>query len=104
MAEARRRTDDQARWDAFAQHSHDWDALRRHREFIATARAAASSLEPGARAAVEAHLEFAQRRVDGLDPLANPAVLAPSVPEPRPDDLKPFLDGWSPHGPDGRGW
>jgi hypothetical protein len=33
-----------------------------------------------------------------VDPLASPPTM-PAAPEPRPDDLKPFLDGFSPDGP-----
>ena len=29
------------------------------------------------------------------------ALLLPEVPDPQPDDLKPFLGGLSPHGPTG---
>ena len=54
--------------------------------------------------ALAAHLDFAERRLDGLDPVADPSRLVPHVPTPKADDLKPFLDGWSPHGPDSSRW
>ncbi len=59
-----------------------------------------------ARAATElvAHLDFAERRLDAADPLGNPDLLLPRVQAPKPDDLKPYLDGWSPHGPDEGRW
>lgn len=37
------------------------------------------------------------------DPLVQPLAM-PVVPEPKPDDLKPFLNGWNPYGPDRSGW
>lgn len=39
--------------------------------------------------------------VTRLNPLSHPARM-PEVAEPRPDELKPFLGGWSPYGPQGR--
>jgi hypothetical protein len=38
--------------------------------------------------------------VSSADPLLQ-RLGAPEVPEPKPDDLKPFLKGWNPYGPDG---
>jgi hypothetical protein len=47
-------------------------------------------------------IAWIRRHVDEhLDPLASPQAM-PAEPEIKPDDLKPFLDGVSPHGP--RGW
>jgi hypothetical protein len=48
---------------------------------------------------------WARRYADGLDPLREPPA-APAVPEEvRPDQLQPFLNGWSPYGPEHhRGW
>ena len=40
------------------------------------------------------------RRADRLDPIATPPC-APGLPEKiRAEDLRPYLKGWSPHGPD----
>ncbi len=36
--------------------------------------------------------------VESLDPLNTPPRL-PDIPNPRADDLKPFLGHWSPYGP-----
>jgi hypothetical protein len=44
-------------------------------------------------------IAWVRRYVDErLDPLASPPLM-PAEPEIRPDDLKPFLGGLSPHGP-----
>jgi hypothetical protein len=34
-----------------------------------------------------------------IDPLRHPPVM-PAVRDPCPEDLRPFLNGWSPYGPD----
>ncbi len=48
-----------------------------------------------------AWVAWAQQRADDIDPLRHSRLRGPdlSVP-PSPDDLRPFLKGWSPHGPD----
>jgi hypothetical protein len=104
MAAARVRYDEQARWEAFEGSSREWRAVRRHRAFLAAAREAASALDGPRRDELLAHLDFAERRLDGADPLGNPDLLLPNVRAPKPDDLKPYLDGWSPHGPDEGRW
>ncbi len=104
MAAARTRYDEQARWDAFAESSSEWHAIQRHREFLAAAREAAGALDVPHSDGLTAHFDFAERRLDEADPLVTPELLLPSVREPKPDDLRPYLDGWSPHGPDEGRW
>ena len=104
MAAARARYDEQAHWEAFEGSSREWQAIRRHRTFLAAAREAAGALEGPRRDELVAHLDFAERRLDEADPLGNPDLLLPRVRAPKPDDLKPYLDGWSPHGPDEGRW
>ncbi|MCW8095822.1 hypothetical protein OG288_12205 [Streptomyces tauricus] len=50
-------------------------------------------------------LDWARRYVQTLDPLSWLPVMS-SRREPTPDDLKPYLKGWSPYGPESRrfGW
>ena len=49
-------------------------------------------------------LSWARAYATSLDPLRN-LPTAPERPELRPDDLKPYLDGWSPYGPEeGQQW
>ena len=104
MAAARARYDEQARWEAFEASSEAWHAIARHREFLAAAREAAAAVDGPRRDELLAHLDFAERRLDAADPLRNPDRLLPQIREPKPDDLKPYLDGWSPHGPDALRW
>ena len=100
MAEARARYTEQVRWDAFVHRSGDWEAVRRHREFLAAAREAVGGIDGPSRTEVLEQLAFAERRLVELDPLLHPDLVVPEIPDPGPDDLKPYLDGWSPHGPD----
>ncbi len=104
MAAARARYDEQARWEAFEEACSEWHATRRHRKFLAAAREAANTLDGPRRAELVAHLDFAERRLEEADPLGHPDLLLPRVREPEPDDLKPYLDGWSPRGPDDGRW
>jgi hypothetical protein len=104
MAAARARYDEQARWEAFERSSTEWHAIQRHRAFLAAAREAAGALDGPRRDELVAHLDYAERRLDEADPLGNPGLLRPRVRAPKPDDLKPYLDGWSPHGPDEGRW
>ncbi|GAB3852737.1 hypothetical protein ACFPIJ_48260 [Dactylosporangium cerinum] len=41
-----------------------------------------------------------RRYADDVDPLLPTPRLPAPPPEPEPDQLRPFLDGWSPYGPD----
>ncbi|GAB2901731.1 hypothetical protein GCM10027074_78560 [Streptomyces deserti] len=47
-------------------------------------------------------LEWARAYVRGIDPLLNPPGM-PTPRDPTPDELKPYLKGWSPHAPERRG-
>jgi hypothetical protein len=104
MAEARAQYAEQARWEAFKQRSDEWHAVVEHREFLVAARTAVSRCEVPAHADLVAHLDFAERRLEELDPISHPELILPGVPEPKPDDLKPYLHGWSPNGPDAAVW
>ncbi|WP_432065976.1 hypothetical protein [Streptomyces sp. C10-9-1] len=49
-------------------------------------------------------LAWARRYVQNLDPLTRLPVM-PTAREPKPEELAPYLNGWSPHGPEAhRGW
>lgn len=104
MVAARARYDEQARWEAFDGSARAWDEIRRRRAFLTAVREAASSIDGPRRDALLAHLDFAERRLDAADPVLNLDLLLPRVQEPKPDDLRPYLDGWSPHGPNEGRW
>ncbi|GAB3901835.1 hypothetical protein ACFQ1S_06740 [Kibdelosporangium lantanae] len=44
-------------------------------------------------------VQWARRHADMIDPLSH-SSFHPNIPEPYPSDLKPYLDDWSPYGPD----
>lgn len=104
MAAARARYDEHARWEAFEAVSKAWAAVTRDRAFLASAREVAATLDGPPRDELLAHLDFAQQRLDEADPLRRPEQLLPRVQEPKPDDLRPYLDGWSADGPDEGRW
>lgn len=102
MSEARRRYDHHVRWKHFEQAEQEWQRLARQREFLSLARAAAQGVDSSLREALDTQLDLVADTLSMTDPLQNPELLIPPTPEPRPEDLKPYLHGWSPHGPDGR--
>lgn len=69
--------------------------------FLAAVKATLGSTENGHTTAGEA-LEAAENALDRRDPTADPDRLVPVIDEPKPEDLKPFLTGWNPYGPESR--
>ncbi|MGW4727585.1 hypothetical protein ACWEQC_00010 [Streptomyces shenzhenensis] len=64
----------------------------------------AAGEDEAAVASARGWLAWARRYVQSLDPLTRlPAM--PTAREPKPEELAPYLNGWSPHGPEAhRGW
>ncbi|MEV6315633.1 hypothetical protein [Streptomyces sp. NPDC051776] len=76
-----------------------WHHATRLAEYVASVRAQVEALPAGQeRTKAEAWLGFAYAHLERLNPPST-APWLPDVPEPRPDDLRPFLHHWSPHGP-----
>jgi hypothetical protein len=76
-----------------------WRHATRLAEYVSTARRRVEILPPGqTRTEAEAWITWAVATVERLDPLSTPPRM-PDIPEPRADDLKPFLGHWSPYGP-----
>ncbi|WP_254711026.1 hypothetical protein [Streptomyces lunaelactis] len=68
-------------------------------EYVGALRLHAESLPLGpAKDEAEAWIAWAESHVQRLNPL-NGSPLMPEIPEPRAEDLKPFMDGLSPYGP-----
>ncbi|MFG2744050.1 hypothetical protein ACGFY0_28840 [Streptomyces chartreusis] len=68
-------------------------------EYVSALRRHAESLPTGpARDEAEAWIAWAESHVQRLNPL-NGSALLPEIPDPRAEDLKPFMRGWSPYGP-----
>lgn len=87
-----------------AEHLHaqvdQWRRADEIRAFIAHVRATAGS---HGHALDDGWLEWAARYADSLDPTQSP-VVGPVVADPEPGQLQPFLDGWSPYGPERATW
>ncbi|MFC8796893.1 hypothetical protein ACFT2C_04120 [Promicromonospora sp. NPDC057138] len=78
------------------------DAWQRHHalgEYLAAMAEKIDQLEGEERAAAEEWLVWSQQRAQRLDPL-NGTLAVPRFPDPTSDELKPFLKGWSPYGPE----
>ncbi|ASF10906.2 hypothetical protein NBRGN_065_00420 [Nocardia brasiliensis NBRC 14402] len=104
MADAKERYFEHARWEHFKDCSHEWQSVNQYRGFLAAAREAAEQYAGTDRDAILRQLEEAARSVDARDPILQLSRIVPGLAEPKPEDLKPFLQGWSPHGPDGSVW
>lgn len=76
-----------------------WRHATRLTEYVSAVRTRIEAMPPGkARTEAEAWVSWAADTVERLDPLETPPQL-PDIPEPRADDLKPFLGRLSPYGP-----
>lgn len=100
MAEAKVQYHEYAKWEHFKSRSKEWQAANQHRLFLETARRALESYDGDDRDLVHEQLNQAERTLNDIDPIADLSGIVPDVPDPKPDDLKPFLNGWSPYGPD----
>jgi hypothetical protein len=76
----------------------DWQASRALAEYVAAMTMHVAELSADAQPAAADWLAYARLRLEALDPLRHP-IAVPVVPEPRAEELAPFLGGWSPYGP-----
>lgn len=104
MVVAKKRYFEHARWEHFKDRSREWQSVNQHRRFLAAAGEALGQYDGADREAIRRQLDEAERTVEMLDPVRQLSSIVPSLSEPKPDDLKPFLQSWSPHGPDGSHW
>lgn len=68
------------------------------RAYLGGLREAVTRLPAGQGETDRGWLEWSTDYVDSFDPLSGSFGM-PDVPDPRPQDLAPFLHGWSPRGP-----
>lgn len=100
MAKAKELYLQDARWKHFEHVSKEWQAVNAHRDFLAAARAALVAYEGDDKAAIEAELGEAELTLDEIDPIRRLDLILPELPDPKPEDLQPFLGGGrSPYGP-----
>lgn len=90
------------RWKHFVALAEQDEQFRKYREFLDRAEVAADGLPSEQRFAASGFLSEIEAAMKQLDPLASPELLVPDVRKPTPEDLKPYLGGWSPYGPEGR--
>lgn len=88
------------RWKYFRSLVEQDKQFRDYREFLARAEAVIDDLPSEQRFAASGFLSEVEATMKSLDPLAKLERLVPGIPEPKAEDLKPYLHGWSPYGPD----
>ncbi|WP_234312358.1 hypothetical protein [Streptomyces griseus] len=99
MQEARVRYAEACRVRHLEAQEEAWRRAEGLTEYVSALRLHAESLPIGpAREEAETWIAWAESHVQRLNPL-NGSPLLPAIPEPRPEDLKPFMHGWSPYGP-----
>ncbi|MGX4693700.1 hypothetical protein [Streptomyces sp. JNUCC 63] len=99
MEEARIRYAEAYRVRHFEAQEAAWRHVTRLTGYVSAVRRRVDAMPPGqARTEAEAWISWAAATVERLDPLNTPPRLT-DIPEPRADDLKPFLGHWSPYGP-----
>lgn len=106
MARARRQARLTYRQDTFTAAMDGWLAAAQIRDFCAALDQAAAKV-PGAQATtIRRWAEWGRTQADRIDPATAPGVLGNAVFtfDPGPDDLRPFLDGWSPEEPEREWW
>ncbi|MGW0033966.1 hypothetical protein ACWDXD_29635 [Streptomyces sp. NPDC003314] len=76
-----------------------WRHAIRLAEYVSAVHTRVEIMPSGqARSEAETWIDWAAGRVEHLNPL-NTLPRLPDIPEPRADDLRPFLGHWSPNGP-----
>lgn len=98
MDTARDRYVEDRRGRALVDQAVTWQRVRLIREYCEALEQRIEGLTATEAEPSRAWLDWAQSYVDGLDPLAAPPPV-PLVRPASPDDLREFLDCWSPHGP-----
>ncbi|WP_260848543.1 hypothetical protein [Streptomyces sp. SLBN-118] len=95
MEEARVQYTEAYRFRHFEAQESAWRHATRLTTYMSAVRTRVEAMLPGqARTEAEAGINWTSATVEHLDPLSTPPRL-PDIPEPRADDLKPFL-GHSP--------
>lgn len=99
MEDARIRYAEAYRFRHFEAQEAAWRHATGLTEYLSAVRTRVEAMTPGqTRTEAEAWISWAASTVERLDPLHTPPRL-PDIPEPRADDLRPFLGHWSPYGP-----
>ncbi|WP_131886610.1 hypothetical protein [Dietzia cinnamea] len=76
-----------------------WRRTQELDQYLAAMRVRAQALPVDEQSGAQQWIAWAQQHRDAIDPLTG-TLATPSTPDPKPKDLQPHLDGWSPYGPD----
>lgn len=88
------------RADVLLEQAKQWRAAAELDRYLAAMQDTVSAIaDEQERFAAEEWLHWATAYRATIDPLQHQLAMPPT-PEPTPETLKPFLNGWSPHGPD----
>ena len=101
MAAARTQFAEDHRRQALLQQLETFDERRRIGAFCDELERAAKHTDDARAAELREWAAWARAYADGGDPLQS-RPLVPPDPDPRPEDLRPYLGRWSPYGPDER--
>ena len=82
---------DTKRWEHFVRRSEQWSAVDQHREFLKKAIASVTESFTSDKDQILAELRYVESRIDEYDPLLNPRMLIPGIPDPKEEDLKPYM-------------
>jgi ABC-type Fe3+ transport system substrate-binding protein len=106
MARAKVELMESHRADIFVEQAERWRQTQLLRDYVTAITDAVGELDDADdRAAAKAWINWCTESAEQNDPLAGPPRM-PDDPEAEPGALKPFLQSWSPYGPEsGRnGW
>lgn len=98
MSEAKTAYLRHARWEHFKTLAADAEKLERYRRFLESADVAIRGLPSDEQEGAIEYLGEMRAIVEEIDPIASPKLIVPVVPDPGPNELAPFLNGWSPYG------
>jgi hypothetical protein len=100
---ARERYTEHARSVALHEQLDHWELAARLRQFCNALDALVTDTEASDEPSHYEWSVWARSYAESIDPLRAPPAM-PVIPEPKNEDLEPFLDGWSPHGPEASWW
>lgn len=87
------------RWKYFVALSEEDEKFRKYQAFLAEAKQAIEDLPSEERFAASGFLSEIEATLRERNPLTSPERFLPEISDPNSEDLKPYLRGWSPHGP-----
>jgi hypothetical protein len=100
MIEAKEAMVEADRAEQLRRQAHQWREAHGLRAYVAAMKDTIEAISsPDERHIAQQWLSWAESHVATLDPLSRRLIM-PTPPEATPDALKPFLHGWSAHGPD----